>query len=179
MVHGFVRRWGGFAILDSEEGRGTSVSLFFPRAAVGSEVPEGTAIEPEATRPGAARGETILFVEDDAELRILAARMLRSLDYRAVPAANGPEALLVLEQWHDIDLLLTDLQLPRGVSGAQLAKQAQELCPGISIIYISAFAEGAIGEAVRSGDAPCIMQKTFSRRELSQLVRRVLDVREA
>lgn len=170
MVYGFARQSGGFVLLDSEEGRGTTISLFFRRVVGAADAPATNADEDFSG--AAAHNETLLVVEDDAEVRALATRMLTGFGYRVLQAASGEEALAALDRRDDIDLLLTDLQLPRGVGGAELAAQAQELRADIRVAYMSAFVEGA---DVRSEDAPNILQKPFRRADMARLIRRTLD----
>jgi signal transduction histidine kinase len=135
MVYGFARQSGGMARISSEVGGGTGVRLYLPRA-------EGVATEQPATSSEPARhgsGEKILVVEDNSSLALVTTEMLIALRYRAVMVSDGPSALIELERTKDIALLLTDIVLPRGMSGIELATAARQLRPDMPVIFVSGF----------------------------------------
>ncbi|MFY0582362.1 response regulator [Cystobacter fuscus] len=140
MIYGFAEQSEGHVRIDSEVGRGTSVTLFLPRFV--GEAPEEGAV---AGAPVAARaeGETVLVVEDEPLLRELVLEILGELGYRTIEAADGPEGLKVVQSKKRIDLLVTDIGLP-GLNGRQLADAARELRPGLKVLFMTGYAENAV-----------------------------------
>jgi CheY-like chemotaxis protein len=167
MVYGFVRQSGGFAELRSEPGRGTCVELHFPRAAPGSTDRTTVRARPD-TRGGRER---ILVVDPDPMVRSSLSRQLTSLGYRIVTTATGPETLAELNGAEPFDLLLTDLVLPGGLSGRELAQRARALQPGLRVLHTS-------GQADAGPDPhpdPDLLHKPWRGHELAIRVRRTLD----
>lgn len=172
MVYGFARQSGGFATIESRPGEGTSVSLLLPR----HEGPDGqrplVQPVPEITR---ARGETIVVVEDDEVVRTLAAETLAALGYRVHAAADGPEGARLLNELGAVDLLLTDIGLPGGLSGKQLADAARATRPLLKVILITGYAQEAT-------DADLLGQRFELLRKpvlIDVLLRKVQDVMKA
>ncbi len=173
MVYGFVRQSDGHIRIESEVGRGTCVYMYLPRA-----VPK-PAVEPARIAPGAlsalARGsETILLVEDDDMVRRYARDQLRTLGYRVIEAANGREALVVLRGDEHLDLLFTDVVMPGGISGRQLADLAANLRPGLKVLYSSGYAENAIVHQGRIDPGVLLLEKPYQRAELASKIREAL-----
>ena len=124
-VYGFVKQSGGNATIYSELGHGTTVRLYLPRAGAdpartGADTAKGTS---------EAAGETVLVVEDNPELRTLSLDRLKRLGYRVIEADSGPAALAVLETGAKIDLIFSDVVMPGGISGYQLARLAERALP--------------------------------------------------
>ncbi|EYD74871.1 hypothetical protein Rumeso_03512 [Rubellimicrobium mesophilum DSM 19309] len=140
MVYGFARQSGGHVQVQSEEGRGTTVRLYLPRHAGGTE--EGAGEAPPAEPPLAEAGQTVLVVEDEAVVRDLVVEVLGELGYEALEAPDGPAGLRLLQESRRIDLLITDVGLP-GLDGRQLADQGRALRPGLRVLFVTGFAEGA------------------------------------
>jgi PAS domain S-box-containing protein len=140
MVYGFVTQSRGRVQIHSEPGRGTAVRIYLPRAA------DDVALAKQEIRGGSLpRGsERILAVEDNALVRDMVVMQLEHLGYRVVSAANGPEALEVLRRDSGFDLLFTDVVMPGGLDGRQLADEARKLVPGLRVIFTSGFAENAM-----------------------------------
>jgi signal transduction histidine kinase/CheY-like chemotaxis protein len=136
MVYGFARQSGGTARITSAAGGGTVVKLYLPRA-VGEAPIEPPIARARPTRHGA--GETILVVEDNPSLVLVTAEMLTSLGYRPVTAPDARSALMELERTKDIDLLLTDVVLPKGMSGFELASVVRQRWPKLPVIFVSGF----------------------------------------
>jgi signal transduction histidine kinase/CheY-like chemotaxis protein len=136
-VFGTARQSGGDAIIGSAPGRGSTVSVYLPRAALPAEPvpPAATA----AAEPSASAA-VILVVDDDAAVRSTVAQILRSLGYAVHPAAGGAEALELLRRGEPVDLLLTDLVMT-GLSGLELARAAQALRPRLPVVFISGYAD--------------------------------------
>jgi signal transduction histidine kinase/CheY-like chemotaxis protein len=171
MVYGFAHQSGGHVRIYSELGQGTTVKLYLPRW-LGEE--DQPLPEREVSRGVRAEGqETILVVEDDAEVRAYAARALRELGYRVEEAGNAAAALAILRE-EPIDLLFTDIGLP-GMDGRQLADAARLLHPALKVLFTTGYARNAI---VHNGtlDADVDMiPKPFSSEALGRRVRQLLD----
>jgi CheY-like chemotaxis protein len=171
MVYGFARRSGGTVRIYSEPGRGTTVSLYLPLAA-GMPVPAPVAA---ASSPQARAVGTVLVVDDEVDLLEIAVAYLEDMGYRALHATDGAHALEVLAREPGIDLLITDVMMPGGMNGVELARKVRELKPDVKIIYSSGFPSEALAE--RSGtqvDGP-LLYKPYQRNEFATAIRRVMD----
>jgi signal transduction histidine kinase len=170
MVYGFVRQSKGGLRIESELGHGTTVRLYFPAA-------EGESarrpVDPGLV-PTARLGEVVLVVEDDAALRKLTTGLLRSLGYEVIDAPNGPSALPLLGSATRIDLLLTDVVLPDGMSGPVLAHEAGKLRPGLRSLYMSGYTASALDQFTAAG-GEALLTKPFRKAELARRVRLRLD----
>jgi PAS domain S-box-containing protein len=170
MVYGFAKQSGGHIKIYSELGQGTVVKLYLPRT-----------LQPQHEVPtpsiAHARGgtECILLVEDDDLVRDHVSDQLRTFGYRVVAVANGPEALEALRQIADFDLLFTDVVMPRGLNGRQLAAQARLLRPSLPVLFTSGYTENAIIHHGRLDPGVHLLPKPYRREELGQKVREVLD----
>ena len=122
---------------------------------------------------------TIAIVEDDPDVRALAVNVLESLGYRVREAANGKAALDMMAGGTDVDLLLTDVVLPGGMGGPDLAEQAQRRHAGLKVLYMSGYPENAMGKVGRLADDALLLQKPFRTAELARRVRVVLEQRIA
>jgi CheY-like chemotaxis protein len=122
-----------------------------------------------------ARGETVLVVEDDPDVRVLAVALLGSLGYQIMEAATGAAALKELGSTTRVNLLLTDVVLPGGMNGRELAKEAERRAPGIPVLYMSGYTENAIVHHGRLDAGTEVLQKPFRRADLARAVRAVLD----
>jgi CheY-like chemotaxis protein len=142
MVYGFARQSGGLAQIDSRLGEGTTVSILLPR--VRAEEGEGpTALPVSELAIARGGGETIVVVEDDEVVRTLAVEALRSLGYNVHAAATGPEGVRLLDELGSVHLLLSDIGLPGGISGKQLADTARSARPQLKVILITGYAQEA------------------------------------
>jgi CheY-like chemotaxis protein len=126
---------GGYAHIDSVEGQGATVSIYLPRA------PDVQAAAPaeDMTAMPRGQGEMILVVEDEDSVRDLAVRLLGNLGYGVMAANDAKSALEIIDGEAPIDLLFTDIVLPGGVSGRDLAVQALEKRPALSVVYVSGY----------------------------------------
>ena len=122
-----------------------------------------------------SRDEAILLVEDDMEVRQMLHRLLGELGYRVTVASNGPEALTLLEGGLRPDLLLTDVVLPDGPNGFELAAQARARQPRLKLLFTSGYAQGLASRRPAAVAGTFLLQKPFHRTELAHLVRRALD----
>ena len=139
MVYGFMQQVGGHASIYSEEGMGTTVRLYLPRDHANETRDAGPK---SLLGEMAGKGETILMVEDDADLRELQSMLLHDLGYDYIVSHDAPAAIAVLESPRRIDLLLTDVGLP-GMNGRQLAEIARTIRPGIPVVFLTGYAEQA------------------------------------
>ncbi|WP_458094779.1 PAS domain S-box protein [Roseomonas sp. WA12] len=141
MIYGFVRQSGGQVRIYSELEQGTTMCLYLPRHH-GAEAPDA----PEAARadaPRAERGETVLVVDDEPVVRMLVTEVLEDLGYTAIEAGDGASALRVLRSDARIDLLITDVGLPGGMNGRQVADAARVMRPGLRVLFVTGYAENA------------------------------------
>jgi PAS domain S-box-containing protein len=134
-VYGFAKQSGGTVRIESREGSGTTVRIYLPRS-------DGATIEPEVDRYAAAPAPnaTVLVVEDDADVREMLIEMLSDLGYQTSVAESGAQALALLRQHPDIDLLFTDVVMPAGMSGTDLARTVRRLHPKVKILLTSGYA---------------------------------------
>jgi CheY-like chemotaxis protein len=135
MVYGFIKQSGGDVTIDSEEGVGTTVTMYLPKS---MESLDGVLSHEGGAEPR-ARGETILVVEDDADVRALSVSLLEDLGYKILEAKDGETAERALKQNPGVDLLLTDVMLPSGKSGLEIAEQAYRNFPAMPILFMSGY----------------------------------------
>ncbi len=171
MVHGFVEQSGGHLSIDSEIGVGTRICLFLPRA---QEALPAPTVQPLAEEPR-GRGEQILLVEDNDDVRQLTLEILESLDYRVVAAENGKVALETAVGTPSIDLLLSDVVLPGGMNGVEVASEVIKLQPQAKVLFMSAYPAGASFDRDLVPEDANLLDKPFQKRDLAQIVRRTLD----
>jgi signal transduction histidine kinase len=172
-VYGFVRQTGGHIRIYSEVGIGTTVKIYLPRAA--DDLPSAPQ---EAARPTmAARGggETILLVEDHDDLRSFSAGVLTDLGYKVLAAADGQEALGLLDTNPAVGLLFTDVVLPGGLDGRRLAEEAQARRPGLKVLYTTGYTRNAIVHNGRLDPGVDLISKPFTSEALALKVRAMLD----
>ena len=171
-VYGFVKQSNGHVKIYSEPGQGTTVKLYLPRLA-GEAVPESELDEP--LNPEAGQEETLLVVEDDEDVRAYSVESLRELGYRVLETRDGPSALRLLDQESRVDLLFTDVVLPNGMTGAQLAAQARTIRPSLKVLFTTGYARNAIIHHGRLDKGVHLIVKPFSFTDLAAKVRDVLD----
>jgi len=140
MVYGFVKQSGGHVQLYSELGHGTTVRLYLPQNAGEASV---VAERAPTSIARAASGATVLVVEDDQRVRRVSVRRLRELGYAVIEADSGPAALLVLDREEPIDVLFTDVVMPGGMTGVDLAHESRRRRPDLKILFTSGYAEPA------------------------------------
>jgi signal transduction histidine kinase len=169
MVYGFVRQSGGHVTIESTLGVGTTVNLYLPRAANPPDVETGaTPIEDVPTGSG-----RILVVEDDEDILSVTSEMLTLLGYQVVSARNAREAISLLKGEHRFDLLFSDIVMPQGMTGVELACEARRLCNGIKILLTSGYAEDVLKQhgAIENF---ALIGKPFSRAQLAQHLQLVM-----
>lgn len=173
MVYGFARQSGGHLQLYSEPGQGTTVRLFLP-AAVSPRADASERDGDDAEMAANPRGhECILVVEDDARVRRVAVARLEDEGYRVIEAATGAEALALIAEHPEIRLLFTDIVMPGGMLGDELAKEVRALRPDIRILFTSGYAEPSlVGRELAEGSW---LKKPYTAKELATRLRLLLD----
>jgi signal transduction histidine kinase len=141
MIYGFARQSGGQVRIYSESGFGTMVCIYLPRHHIG-EATESA--EPSEKIETAQAGETVLVIDDDALVRMLMVDVLEDLQYVALEASDGIEALKIIRSDARIDLLITDVGLPNGMNGRQVAEAARQARPGLKVLFVTGYAENAV-----------------------------------
>jgi two-component system, cell cycle sensor histidine kinase and response regulator CckA len=171
-VYGIIEIHQGWLEVDSTVGQGTEFRIFLP-------VADGKRVSPkrEVTSSLKQRGtETILAVEDEPALQRMVVHLLSGLGYQVLAAANGRKALELWEAHGDqVHLLLTDLVMPEGISGKQLAEQLRAQKPSLKIIYTSGYSQDVAGTELQLQDGVNFLAKPYLPLELSRLVRKCLD----
>jgi PAS domain S-box-containing protein len=174
MIYGFTRQSGGQVRIYSEPGHGTTMCLYLPRCD-GPEEPADEASAGDAA-PRPARGRTVLVVDDEATVRMLVCEALGDLGCDSIEAADGAAGLAALRSDRRIDLLVTDVGLPGGVNGRQVAEEARALRPGIKVLFITGYAENAAIGAARLEPGTRLLNKPFT---IDALAARIGDLLEA
>jgi PAS domain S-box-containing protein len=142
MIHGFARQSGGQVRIYSEVGKGTMVCLYLPRHMAEAEMVSAPAEPCEVAR--ALQGETVLVVDDEPTVRMLVTNVLEELGYTVIAAPDGRAGLKVLQSDVRIDLLVTDVGLPGGLNGRQIADAAQAIRPALQVLFITGYAENTV-----------------------------------
>jgi len=169
MVHGFATQSRGHMRIDSAPGRGTTVELYFPRAPV--EPPDEAGQSAHSPEGG---HERILLVDDEAQVRAVAAIQLERLGYDVIQAENGHEALELLDSEGSVDLLVTDIGLPGGMNGLDLADAVRGRLPGIPVLYVSGYSDGSSSEGAQRDPTALFLAKPYDRAALAAAVRKAL-----
>jgi two-component system, chemotaxis family, CheB/CheR fusion protein len=171
MVFGFIKQSGGHIGVYSEPGIGTTFRLFLPRMT--EDVP---AVEESGATPLLhGRGESVLVVEDNAALRRVVTRQLGELGYRVLAAENAAAGLELLDR-QSIDLLLTDIVMPGGINGRELARRARQRWPGIKIVFTSGFSEARLnGDGGPLAACTPLLSKPYRKEDLASAAREALD----
>jgi CheY-like chemotaxis protein len=172
MVHGFVKQSGGHVSIYSEPGEGTTVRLYLPR-----HIGPAAAAAPGAPAPHNG-GCRILLVEDNAMVREFARGQLVALGHQVLEATNGREALALVERGEEFDLLFTDVVMPGGMSGRELAEAVGRLRPGVPVLFTSGYSENAIVHHGRLQPGVLLLAKPYRRADLVRMLREALKDRQ-
>jgi PAS domain S-box-containing protein len=172
MIYGFVRQSGGQVRIYSEVGQGTMVCLYLPRH-LGDAEPADEAAN-AAAAPRAEQGETVLIVDDEVTVRMLMTEVLEDLGYRAIEASDGAAGLRILQSDARIDLLVTDVGLPGGINGRQVADAARTLRPGLKVLFITGYAENAVISHGHLAPGMQVMTKPFGMEELANRIKELI-----
>ncbi len=170
-VYGFIRQTGGHVRIYSELGHGTTIKLYLPRASTDEEVLPTS----RTTSVSLGGDETILVVEDHDDLRRYSAGVLQDLGYEVIEVPNGPAALNILESQREIHLLFTDVVLPDGLTGRNIADMAKQLRPNIKVLFTTGYSRNAIIHNGRLDAGVDLLTKPFTFQGLTEKVRQVLD----
>jgi CheY-like chemotaxis protein len=166
MVYGFARQSGGSVQISSQPGRGTTVTLLIPGVAEAAEIIEAAEVLPGSD--GNAE-RLILLVEDDAEVRRIVRRQLTSLGYPVLEAENGREAVSMVENVPGIAIVLSDIVMPGGIDGWELARFVKKTRPEIRIVLMSGYAYGHTEENIEDPELP-VLSKPFEKSQLANIL---------
>jgi PAS domain S-box-containing protein len=174
MVYGFVKQSGGHVTIYSEPGHGTTLNLYFPRVAA---APVTTSADKGASESDTRPRETILVVEDDNRVRQLTIKRLKLIGYQVLEAGDGPAALEILRRGAPVDLVFTDLVMPGGLSGRDVAMRARQMKPGIKVLLTSGYAQELMHGDDLQREHLKVLRKPYRQAELAAALREVLGDR--
>jgi CheY-like chemotaxis protein len=169
MVYGFVRQSGGHVAVESAPGVGSTVALYLPKAEQTAEA-EMETIQTQAVPGGHDR---ILVVEDNEGVLEVTSAMLTTIGYRVHCARNSAEAIQMLESGQEFELLFSDVVMPNGMNGVELAREARRLSKGIKILLTSGYAEDVLERHQAVGEFS-ILDKPFRLQDLARRLRSIL-----
>ena len=172
MIHGFVRQSGGQVRIYSEVGKGTTMCLYFPRF-VGINVEADPSEEDYVAESG--RGETVLVIDDEPTVRMLMVEELKDAGYVVIEASDGLAGLKILQSEARVDVLVTDVGLPGGMNGRQLAEAARATRPSLKVLFITGFAENAAIGHGHLEPGMQVMAKPFVMAALANKVRELME----
>ena len=172
MIYGFARQSGGQVRIYSEVGEGTTMCIYLPRHT------EDAAPDEEAENVSSldqvGEGEVVLVIDDEPTIRMLVAEVLADSGYAVIEAVDGPAGLKVLESNARIDLLITDVGLPGGINGRQVADAARVQRPNLKVLFITGFAENAVLGQTRLESGMFVMTKPFQMDAFAQRIREII-----
>ncbi|MEH6631601.1 MAG: response regulator [Halopseudomonas aestusnigri] len=174
MVYGFVKQSNGHIIIESEEDKGSTAKLYFPRS---KEAPKPVELAVEEIHSSAPKNSRILIVEDNDDVRAVSKNILESHGYDVTEARTPKQALKHLKVSKSFDLLFTDVVLPGGMNGIEIADQAMQLHPQIKILYTTGYSENAIAETASVKPREPLLKKPYRQVDLLSKTRALLDVK--
>ena len=172
MVYGFVQQSGGQIRVESEMGRGTIVKIYLPSTPAAS-LDEISQTIPSEIQTG--NSGTILVVEDDPEVREITVAMLHELGYSVLETGAGAEAMELIAATPQLDLLLSDVVLPEGMSGRALAENARAIIPDLKVLFMSGYARDAFAADGNPDPGDELLEKPFHKNDLARMIRRALN----
>ena len=175
MIYGFAKQSGGQVRIHSKEGVGTTVTVYLPRYAGAV---EAKPLEEIAGAVGAGTGETVLVVDDEPLVRGLIVEVLQELGYGAIEAVDGVSAMREIERHPRFDLLVTDVAMPGGMNGRQLADVARQRHPGLGVLFITGFAESIAAGNGALATGMEVLTKPFTMEALAVRIRSMIDGRD-
>jgi len=173
MVYGFVRQSSGHVQIYSEPGQGTTVKIYLPRA----HQPETSPVRTDEGQDGAGRGQTILVVEDDDNVRASVVGLLETLGYRCREAADAQQALETLRADPAVDLIFSDVVMPGPLKTRDFASQVEAMSPGLPILFTSGYTDNAIVHQGRLDPGVALLSKPYTRGDLARKVAQMLGQR--
>ena len=173
MIYGFAKQSGGSVGIYSEVGQGTMVCIYLPRHLGEAEAAESDHASESLPRAGA--GETVLVVDDEPTVRMLIAEVLTDLGYAAVEAGDGASGLKILNSDLRIDLLITDVGLPGGMNGRQVADAARSVRPNLKVLFITGYAENAVLSHGHLDPGMHVLTKPFAMEALAGRIRQLIE----
>ncbi|MYZ44465.1 hybrid sensor histidine kinase/response regulator [Schauerella aestuarii] len=175
MTYGFARQSNGTVRIESTPNVGTTLWVYLPRHAQAAELTAQTLDCPVALPDGPAR-ETVLVIDDEPTVRLLVLEVLESLGYRTLEAADGPTGMRILQSSAPIDLLITDVGLPGGMNGRQVADAARVVRPGLKVLFITGYAESVVMNNTAFDASMQVLTKPFGLEPLVQRIKSMLSV---
>ncbi len=173
MIYGFVRQSGGQVRIYSELGQGTTMCLYLPRYM--GEDDDGGSDAPPVHATYGGHGETVLVIDDEAVIRMLIVDVLEGAGYNAIEAPDGAAGLKVLQSDARVDLLITDVGLPGGMNGRQVADAGRVLRPGLKVLFITGYAENAVVTNGHLDPGMQVITKPFAIDALGEKIRQMID----
>ncbi|WP_205678472.1 PAS domain S-box protein [Brevundimonas vesicularis] len=173
MIYGFVRQSGGQVRIYSEAGEGAMICLYLPRHF--GEVDDADLIPEVEQAPRAQAGETVMVVDDEPTVRMLVAEILHELGYQCIEASDGVAGLKLLQSGARIDLLVTDVGLPGGMNGRQMADAARIDRPDLNVLFITGYAENAVVGNGHLDPGMHVMTKPFAMEALGSRIRELIE----
>jgi PAS domain S-box-containing protein len=172
MIYGFAKQSGGAVSIYSEPGQGTNVCIYLPRHLGEADCADGTG---EAAEIARGHGETVLVIDDEPTVRMLVTEVLADLGYTAIEAEDGPAGLKVLNSSARVDLLVTDVGLPGGMNGRQVADAARVVRPNLKVLFITGYAENAVLSHGHLDPGMHVMTKPFNMEALATRLRELIE----
>jgi CheY-like chemotaxis protein len=172
MVYGFAQQSGGHVSIESQVGQGTAVTILLPALKNTSADSNSKDI---AALPVPSGREKVLVVEDEPQVLTFVSSQLESLGYDVTAVSSGPEALTILEQTRDFDLLFTDVVLPHGMSGVELAQRVRAMGLDTKVLLTSGYAEEVFAQHGKPHADVLLLRKPYRRKELAETLRIVLE----
>lgn len=174
MIYGFARQSGGQVRIYSEVGEGTTMCIYLPRHA--EDAPPEENVELPLNLDTVGEGEVVLVIDDDPTIRMLVAEVLADLGYAVIEAVDGPGGLKVLESNAKVDLLITDVGLPGGMNGRQVADAARVNRPSLKVLFITGYAENAVIGKGRLDNGMFVITKPFQMDVLARRIREIIEL---
>jgi len=176
MIYGFARQSGGEVRIYSEEGEGTTVCIYLPRHS--SEIADEPAVVTSAELPRSERSATVLIVDDEASVRMLLTEIVEDLGFTAIEASDSAAGLRVLQSDVTIDLLVTDVGLPGGMNGRQMADAGRETRPDLQVLFVTGYAENAVIGSGRLAPGMAVLTKPFPIETMAARIRSMIEAQQ-
>ncbi len=173
MVYGFAKQSGGQVRIYSEVGQGTTFKIYLPRHV--GRVQDNEMAEDARPLPRSEEGETVMVVDDEPTVRMLVGDTLADLGYRGIEAADAASALKVLQSDVNIDLLITDVGLPGGMNGKELADEARKSRPDLKVLFITGYAANAAVSNGHLEPGMHVLSKPFPIEKLASRIRTIIE----